>query len=287
MPRIFDAHTHAHFAAFKNDWKEVIERALADDIGVINVGTQKDTSQKAIKVAEAFENDVYAIVGLHPIHTTKSFHDKQELGGDTAFSSRGEDFDYDYYKKLAEHPKVVAIGECGLDYYRHSPQTSESSAVAKAMADRQEKAFRAQIKLAEELKMPLMIHCRASKGSDDAYERMLEIVNEENVSVPMISHFYAGSPEMTKKLIARGFYFTFGGVITFVRDYDKTIDLIPLERIMLETDAPYVTPAPHRGKRNEPAYVKYVAEKMAELKGVDYDTICTITTDTVKNVFKI
>lgn len=281
MPKLFDAHTHAHFDAFKNDWKEVIGRALAADIGVINVGTQKDTSRRAVEVAEMYKESVYATIGLHPTHTSKSFHDAQELGEDTAaktFSSRGEEFDYDFYKKLGKHRKVVAIGECGLDYYRM---------MNNELRIKQEKAFRAQIELAQEIKKPLMIHCRPSKGTDNAYEDALRILKSYKLNLKSVFHFYAGSPEMTKKLLAAGLYFTFGGVITFVRDYDASIALIPLDRIMLETDAPYVTPAPYRGKRNEPSYVIEVARKLAELKGVDFETVAHQTTENVKKVFGI
>ncbi|MBI2506905.1 MAG: TatD family hydrolase [Candidatus Colwellbacteria bacterium] len=117
LPRLVDSHTHTQFAAFNEDYREVIDRALADDIWLINVGTQKDTSLKAVEIAEKYPEGVYATIGLHPIHTEKSFHDKQEVGGD-AFSSREEIFDYDFYKKLGEHPKVLAIGECGFDFSR-------------------------------------------------------------------------------------------------------------------------------------------------------------------------
>jgi len=285
MAKLFDAHTHVQFAAFKEDYKEVMKRALAADIGVINVGTQKDTSRNAVGLAAQYKKDVYAIVGLHPIHTDKSFHDRQELGGDdNGFTSRGEEFDYDFYKKLALHEKVVAIGECGLDFFRLQNFEYRKTLEIK---EKQIRAFQQQIKLAEEIKKPLMIHCRPSQNTDDAYEQMLEIVENENPSVPLISHFYAGSPEMTKKLLAAGFYFTFGGVITFTRAYDEVINLIPIKKIMLETDAPYVTPAPYRGKRNEPLYVQEVAKKMAELKNISLEKIAERTTETVRKVFRV
>jgi len=143
-----DAHTHAQFAAFDKDWKEVIDRALAARVWVINVGTQKDTSRRAIEVARSYPEGVYASIGLHPIHTEKSYHDKQELGapsesagaiktGAQEFESRGEEFDYDYYRTLASDPKVLTIGECGLDYYRLAGETKH----------RQRKAFEQQIEL--------------------------------------------------------------------------------------------------------------------------------------------
>ncbi|MBI4118959.1 MAG: TatD family hydrolase, partial [Parcubacteria group bacterium] len=153
-PRFIDSHTHVQFAAYQNDTEAVIGRALEAGIWLVNVGTQLDTSKEAIALAEKYPQGVYATVGLHPIHTDKSFHDAQELGEDDAgkgFTSRGEIFDYGAYKELAAHSKVVAIGECGLDHYRMNSSDSKS---------KQETAFVQHIELAYELKKPLMIHCR-------------------------------------------------------------------------------------------------------------------------------
>src|SRR3989344_1845983 len=148
-PRLIDAHTHTQFAAFEKDGDAVIRRALGAGIWMINVGTQRDTSANSLELAHKYDG-VWATVGLHPIHTEKSFHDEQELGGAGNFTSRGEEFDYDYYKKLAQDTKVVAIGECGLDYYRLIEDTKKKQA----------EVFIKQIELAREIKKPLMIHCR-------------------------------------------------------------------------------------------------------------------------------
>jgi len=192
---------------------------------------------------------------------------------------------------LARNPKVVAIGECGLDYYRLSDikvTLRQSSGQASDM-EKQKSIFRQQIEIAQELKKPLMIHARASKGSDDAYEDVFfECHSREGGNpLPKIFHFYAGSLAVTKKLVAAGCYFTFGGVITFTRDYDEQIKYIPMDRIMLETDAPYVAPVPYRGKRNEPSFVVEVAKKLAELKGIRYDDCVAITEATTKKVFAL
>jgi len=287
-PKLIDAHTHAHFAAYDADYKEVIKRALDQDIWLVNVGTQKDTSKRAVDVAEEFgsgvyphtENfgaGVYATVGLHPTHTNKSFHDKKELGeGDAVqeFTSRGEDFDFEYYKNLAANPKVLAIGECGLDYYRLEEKTK----------DRQVKAFEAQIELAYEIKKPLMIHCR------DAYEDLVGVLNSSRSKLnknPGIIHFFSGNKEDARELLNLGFYFSFGGVTTFTKDYDEVINYITLDNILLETDAPYVSPAPFRGKRNEPGYVKYVAEAIARIMNVKFDKVAYETTNNAKAVLQI
>lgn len=243
---------------------------------MVNVGTQKDTSQKAITLAEKYPEGVYATVGLHPIHTDKSFHDKEELGsGGEEFTSRGEVFDYDGYKKLALHPKVVAIGECGLDYYRINDADSK---------EKQEAAFVQQIELARDVEKPLMIHCRA------AFPDLISVLKANSSklqAVPGIIHFFSGTEPQASDLLNMGLYFTFGGVITFSRDYDEIIKSVPVSRTLLETDAPYVTPAPHRGKRNEPAYVAEVAKKLAEIKGVSLEEIQHHTNENARAIFRI
>lgn len=258
--RYFDAHTHVQFKAFDSDYGEVIKRARDSGVGMINVGTQKDTSLRAVEFAREYDH-IYAAVGLHPIHTSASYHDADELG-DTAeakgFTSRGEDFDYEYYKKLALDPKVVAIGECGLDYFRLGGNREEQIA-------KQKEAFIRQMELAQEVKKPLMIHCRS------AFNDLISVLDTKRSALNAIAgviHFFSGTPENAKKLLDLGFYFTFGGVVTFVRDYDEVIEMIPADRILSETDAPYVTPVPYRGKRNEPVYVVEVVKKLAEIKGM-------------------
>lgn len=272
---MFDVHTHVHFAAFEKDYQEVIDRALKKNIKIVNVGTQKDTSKRAVELAYEYPKDVYAVIGLHPIHTSKSFHDKSELGGDKSFTSRGEEFDHDYYFNLAKDEKVVAIGECGLDYYHLEKEEDK---------EKQKKAFISQIRLAQEVRKALMIHTRP-KEDEDAYLDVYNILKEEKPSVPIIIHFYVGSKEMAKKFLDLGCYFTFGGVITFAKEYEEVINLIPIERILTETDAPYVSPAPHRGKRNEPAYVIEVAKKLGEIKNLSLGEIEEITEKTANKVF--
>ena len=243
---------------------------------MVNVGTQKDTSAKAVGFTEKYLEGVYATVGLHPIHTEKSYHDAQELGTSNEvleFTSRGEEFDYDHYKKLAQHPKVVAIGECGLDYYRLGEESKE----------KQKAAFLQQIELAKEIKKPLMIHCRS------AFSDLIDILVACHLSLvtPGVVHFFSGTQDDAKKLMDLGFSFSFGGVITFARDYDEVVKYIPLDRILLETDAPYVSPVPYRGKRNEPVYVVEVAKKIAEIKAVEGDEIARRTVENTHRIFPV
>jgi TatD DNase family protein len=274
--RFLDAHTHAQFKAFDSDRDEVISRALAAGIGMINVGTEAKTSQGAVRLAHNYEN-VWAAVGLHPIHAGgSSYHDKQEL--EIAPPRDGIEFDYDYYKQLAEDKKVIAVGECGLDYFRIANNAAE-------IKERQKKAFLLQIKLAEEVNKPLMIHCR------NAFPDLIEILIHNSSFLiphnPGVIHFFSGTKDEAKKLLAMGFYFTFGGVITFARDYDEVIKMIPLDRILSETDAPYVAPVPYRGKRNEPLYVIEVVKRLAALKNLSVEAMAVQILKNAENCFNL
>jgi len=284
----FDSHTHVNFAAFEDDYREVLERAREAGVLLVNVGTQQDTSQRAVELAQEFDH-VYATVGLHPVHTAKSYHDSDELGGDKGFTSRGEEFDYDVYKRLAEDERVVAIGECGLDYYRIDEGGEE-------VKELQRDAFLQHMKLAHEAGKPLMIHCRDALKSNPvafgrAYDDLIEILkdNEDLLvqPVPGIMHFFAGSKKHAQEFLDLGFSFTFGGVVTFARDYDEVVRMIPDDRILSETDAPYVTPTPHRGKRNEPVFVIDIVKKLAEIRGVSENTMAEMTYGNACRVFGI
>ncbi len=267
-----DTHAHVNINAFADDWPTVMDKCAAEKVGVINVGTQTDTSKKAVAIAEATNNG-FAIIGLHPIHTSPSYHDKNELGENMkSFTTQGEKFDKDFYRKLAKSEKVVAIGECGYDYYRLEKET-------KAV---QEEAFIAQIELANELELPLMIHTRDTKGNeasvkaeagvgnvyDDTYQTL-----KQYAKVPFNVHFYAGSWEQAKKFFAIGGFISFTGVITFAKDYEEVVRNTPLDLIHGETDCPYVAPVPYRGQRCEPWMVKEVYKKIAEIKGEDEELI--------------
>ena len=278
MPKLIDTHSHIQFSAYEGEGDKVIKRALDEDIWVVNVGTQKDTSWAGVMLAESYAEGVYATIGLHPIHTTKSYHDAQELGGGEAaeaFTSRGEDFDFDFYKELGKNKKVVAVGECGLDYYRLDQETKE----------KQIEVFEAQIELAKAIEKPLMIHCR--EAFDDLIEVIKKNKNSLHRSYPGINHFFAGSIKNARGLMDLGFYFSFGGVLTFTRDYDEVVKYIGLDRILLETDAPYVAPHPHRGERNEPLFVQYTAMKLAEILGEDLEVVQKRTTENAMKVLNL
>ena len=242
--KYIDIHCHLNFDDFDLDREEAIARAREKGVGMIVVGTNLEESKKAVKLAE--ENpDIWAIVGLHPTEI------------------QNEKFDYEAYKKLAAHPKTVGIGECGLDYYRAEHSSK----------DAQQEVFEKHIALANEVKKPLMLHLRsAMKEGENAYQDALEMI-KKHAQVHGDVHFFAGTSEEGRRFIDLGFRLSFTGVITFARNYDETIKSVPLNMIMTETDAPYVTPAPYRGKRNEPSYVTEVAHKIAEIRGESLDSV--------------
>lgn len=284
MPKYIDIHSHVNFKAFEEDRDEVIQRALDNDTWMINVGTQLDTSKKAVEMAEKYKEGVYAIIGLHPIHTSASHHDKKELGEEgKAFTSRGEVFDKKAYLELLKNPKVLGVGECGLDYYR----------LEKDSIEKQKEAFIEQIKIANEANKPLMLHIRNNPEDKtlNAYQDALQILREQAKVYPETGgvkgdvHFFAGSLKDAKDFVDFGFTLSFTGVITFTHDYDEVVKQTPLDMIMSETDAPYITPTPHRGKRNEPMYVSEVVKKIAEIKGLKEEEVSFALVENAKRVF--
>ncbi len=256
--KYIDIHCHLNFDDFDLDRNEAIARAREKGVAMIVVGTNLDESKKAVKLAEE-NSDIWAIIGLHPTDV------------------QNEKFDYEAYKKLAEHPRTVAIGECGLDYYR-------AEHASKAL---QQEVFEKHIAIANEVKKPLMLHLRSGVNSDqNAYKDALEVIRK-HAKVPGDVHFYAGSLEEAHEFIKLGFRLSFTGVITFARNYDEIIKSIPLNMIMSETDAPYVTPAPYRGKRNEPSYVIETAHKIAEIRGESLDIVLLHLVDNARKLFGI
>ena len=268
--KYFDAHTHVNFVAYNEDREATILRAKEADVWMNVVGTQKDTSASAVALAEKYDN-VYATIGLHPIHTSKSYHDAKELGeGGKEFTSRGEQFHIWNYEEMAKSPKVIAIGECGLDYFRLEEKTKEV----------QKDAFIQQIELANKLEKPLMLHIR------NAYDDALEIL-KTHAKVKGDTHFFAGDWDTAKKFLDFGFTLSFTGVLTFTHDYDEGVKNAPLDMLLSETDAPYVTPVPHRGKRNEPSLVTEVVRAIARIRGEELETVTSQLAANASRVFNI
>ncbi len=266
--KYYDCHTHVNFVAFKDDTDAAMQRAKEADVGMNIVGTQLDTSRDAVALAEQYDH-AWATIGLHPIHTGKSYHDEKELGeGGKTFTSRGELFDAVAYEALAQSPKVVAIGECGLDFYRLEENTKAT----------QIDAFVAQIELANRLQKPLMLHIR------NAYDDALEVL-DAHAKVGGDVHFFAGDWDVAKKFLERGFTLSFTGVLTFTHDYDEVVKNAPLDMLLSETDAPYVAPVPYRGKRNEPAYVPEVVKAIAGIRGGEVEKVAETLAENARRVF--
>lgn len=270
-PDFIDCHAHLNFSAYDEDRVEVLKKTLDENVWMINVGTKESTSLEAVKLAEGNEG-VYAIVGLHPIHVNPSFHDKEELGEEArAFTSKGENFDINYYAKLLEQDKVVAIGECGLDYFREQNERNR---------ERQTEAFRRQIELSLKFGKPLMLHVR------EAYEDVLGIIKNYPGAYGNV-HFFAGSIDQAKQFLDLGFTISFTGVITFARQYEELVRYVPTDRILSETDCPYVTPVPHRGKRNEPLFVRHIVEKIARIKKEDLEKVSAQLVNNAVRLFSL
>ena len=276
---LVDTHAHVNFNAYKNDSDEVTRRALDNGVWMINVGSQYSTSKRAVEMAERHEKGVYAAVGLHPLHLetglVKMKNDTEEI----QFPTIEENFDYEQYKKLAQSPKVVAIGEVGLDYY-WKPKTKSKLGLFK---EKQMAVLFQQIDLAKELDLPVIFHCRMSH--DDLIKILDYKLKTMDYRLKGVIHCFTGTWEQAQKYMDMGFHLAFNGLI-FKMNLDEVIKRVPLEKILIETDCQYLTPSPAEG-RNEPVYVKYVAEKIAEIKGSGYEDTAKITTENARKLFKI
>lgn len=237
--KYFDAHTHLNLPEFASDWRETAERAKLAGVAFINIGTDLNSSAKAIEIAKALPGLAYAAVGIHP-HVAEEVGEREHLAG------------------LAQAPEALAIGECGFD---------RLAAAGELEAARQQTLLDWQLDLAFKLNKPLVIHCR------DSYVELLSVLTAKKVAGTLPSridlHFFAGDWAVAQSFLALGCYLSFTGVITFARSYDEVVKNAPLDRLLVETDAPYVAPAPYRGQRNEPAYVIEVAKAVARIRGED------------------
>jgi TatD DNase family protein len=266
---LFDTHTHVNFAAFANETEGVIKRAFDQEVWMTNVGTSFATSKQSVELASKYEQGVYATIGLHPIHTWQVVEDPEE-----PTTKDRQLFDGKEFAALISD-KVVAVGEIGLDYFRVPPEDAEAKVL-------QKNAFVEQLHFAQEYSLPIVIHCR------DAYEDTLDILKSEYQGNGIL-HSFTGDWPTAKKFLDLGFFIALNGIMTF----DKTGRLnevcrsVPSDRILSETDAPYLAPAPHRGKRNEPAFVKYVVEHMAKVRWVSEEEMAKLTFNNALTVYRI
>lgn len=259
-----DVHAHLHDKAFDADRKQIILEMQSLGIGAITVGTDYKESKKALALAEAYDN-IWATVGFHPVDN------KEEV------------FEVENYEELAHHSKVVAIGECGLDYYH----PTEDGYMDDDEKERQVSLFRAQIELAIRVRKPLMLHGRPSKGSFDAYEDMLSVLSDYKERVKGNVHFFVGDTHIANQFLDLGFTMSFPGVITFAKELETVVAHIPSSFIHAETDSPYATPMPYRGKRNSPLYLPLIAVTLADIKKTDIESMKEILLENARNTFQL
>ncbi len=248
-----DTHAHLQFENFNNDLNETIEKAVSGGIShIINVGTNFDDCKFTLELAEKHEN-VYGTVGMHP--------------------NDSMDFNEEMFKemsKMSGHPKIVAIGEIGLDYYwDESPK------------HQQDMVFRRYLDLAADKDMPVIIHTRNS------FEDTVKVVKEYKGRVRGVFHCFSRYAEMYKHVEELGFFVSFTGNVSFTKKYKNIFQAVPNDKYMIETDCPFMTPVPFKGERNEPLYVKHTAEKIAEYKNVPVEEIGRETSETAKMLFKL
>jgi TatD DNase family protein len=259
---MIDTHAHLDFPDFDEDREEVISRAFANGVKfIVNVGVGLERSRKSIEIAEAHEN-IFAAVGFHPQYFIEpEIHNTEQLS--------------DSLKALAINRNVVAIGETGLDYFSHGniPITEEQK-------ENQKKGFVAQIELAKELNLPVIIHCR------DAWDDLYKIIFAYQ-QLKFVLHCYSGEKKDTKKFLELpNISFSFSGNITYLKPEERAeklsgaVKMVPLSRMMLDTDSPFLSPQKFRGKRNEPSYTRHIAEKIAEIRGI---SLAEVEKETDKN----
>lgn len=269
IPQFFDIHAHINDERFNDDRREVLARMREHGVYAIVVGTDYQSSQEAANMASFAEEGVYASIGVHPI------------------DDRNEKFREPFFAELATSSKVVAVGECGLDYSR----LDDAENVAEEK-ERQKKLFEEQIDFALAKNLPLMIHCRDSKKElADAHKDVLTLLKtKKNMAEERLRgniHFFAQTIEIAREYFELDFTISFTGVITFSNEYDEVVRLAPLDKIMSETDCPYVSPVPYRGKRNEPIYVEEVVKRIAEIRGEDFETVRSAFVQNALRVFNI
>lgn len=251
---LFDSHAHLMDEKFKGEIIEIIENARKNDVKYItNIGYNYNTAKLAVEEAEKNEN-IFATVGLHPEHCNE------------------ENVDLQFIYDLAKSKKVVAVGEIGLDY--HYEGTNKEN---------QKKHFVEQIKIANELKLPVAIHSR------DADMDMLEILKNNVIENGFVMHCFSSSPEIAKEILKLGGYISLSGTVTFknARNPIEVAKLVPLDKLLVETDSPYLSPEPNRGRKNEPANVKLTAQRVADIKELKLEVLAQILTENAKKFYKI
>ena len=243
---LIDTHAHLNFEAFSSDWKEIADKCLAEGIWVINVGSNFETSRKAIEIAQEYDKNIFAAIGVHPIHAQ-------------------EGFDKNNFKKLAESKRAVAIGEIGLDKFKNYGD----------FFNEQEKIFSEQLDFAKELNLPTIIHCRM------AHDELLNILNNNYRGV---IHCFTGTWKEAQKYLDMGFYLGINGIM-YKFDLKEVIEKAPLDRLLVETDSPYL--GQNKEERNTPLFVKQIANDIAKIKNLSLDEVASATTLNAQSLFRL
>ncbi len=255
-PIFVDSHCHLNYDDFKDDFADVLVRAKNAGVGtLLTINTKLHEAPGLIKIAETYPQ-IWASVGVHP-------HEVESEGVPSV----------DQLRQLIQHPKVVALGETGLDYfYEHSPR------------DLQQQSFRNHIRLAKETSLPLVIH---SRMAEDDILRILDEEQIQDLPRPGVIHCFSGTREFAEETLKRGFYISISGIVTFKKaeDLREIVKDVPVNRLLVETDAPYLAPIPFRGKRNEPAYVAHTAQQVADIKDIPLADLAQITTQNFLDLF--
>lgn len=266
---LVDSHAHLNFKAYNDDLSEVIGRCSKEDMKVINVGAAYATSKRALEIADQYD-DMYVSLGLHPIHVYD------------------EEFEEDKFQDLMNE-KVVAFGETGFDFFHMDESLKKGANSIDEVKAKQEKVFRSHIKLAKQNDLPLIIHGRNGKDEPEAYKNIYRVLKDEGVDKGVV-HCYGGNMEEAKDFVDLGFHLGFTGIVTFEKKAEELQEIakwIPMEKMLIETDSPYLAPVPYRGKQNEPSYVKYVAEKIAKLRNMDVEEVIKITGNNAIKLFNL
>lgn len=295
---LIDSHCHLNFRAFRDDADKVIQKTLKAETWMILPGSQRSTSERAVRIAENYPKGVYAAVGLHPVHLTQRNVTAQEVqaGATTTqdwmeFETRAEEFDPSFYRSLAQSSKkVVAIGECGLDSFG-LPKKKSDRRMAK---EKQKEVLQEHIKLAQELNLPVIFHCRGY------LEDLITLITEYGGGVSGVVHSFTGTAEQARRFLDLGMYIGFNGIIfkqsPFLPNFQEVISSVPLNRILIETDSPYLIPPlarqsgsqdGHPTERNEPLFAQYVAEEIAHIKEISFDEVASATTSNAKSLFHL
>lgn len=280
---LFDTHAHLNLSAYRNDAETVIRRALHSKVGMIIPGLNYKSSKRALELANKFLNNVYVAIGLHPL----DLEDHEEKYGGEIEAVRGEEFNLELYQQLARFDKVVAVGEIGLDYFlsQHKLKTDLT-----AVKQKQRQNFLKQLEFAARQNLPAIIHCR------QAHDDMLEVLTAHRIKQKEalsknrpwgVMHCFSGDENLAWEYFNLGLMISFTGVITFSKQWDDLIRKMPDDKLMLETDSPFMSPEPYRGRRNEPLLVKYVAQRIAEIKNWSLEHTAKITTANVKKLFQL